>query len=422
MLYKDARRGAADIGEALRVDYLVEGSVRVGGDRVRITAQLIETRGETHLWAHSYDREYANCLAVQADVAAEIAVQLHARAVPAGVSRRRRRAVPGAHEAYLTGRFHWHRPGSVGLRTAIDFYDQALAHDPGFGRAHSSRARAFLSLSEYYVVDAGDALRTARDAAERALAIDPDDGDALVVVGRSAARARPRPGRRARRLSQGAVGLNPSSDCAHRYYAWFLGVRRRRRGARRRRPGLQPRPAVHRDADVAPPTSAISRATTRERWPAAGTRWTMEPDFERALRGRGRARWSSSGAAPTPSRSSTRSPSGRCRRPSLAVKGCALAAAGHADRARAIARRLERAGKDTRRVALSPRRRSTRRSATPTRRSRSWSAPAPAAIPGSTRSASIHASPACGDDRLHAIRARLRLGPSAPPGSSSPPR
>ena len=53
------------IGEALRVDYLVEGSVRVGGNRVRITAQLIETRGETHLWAHSYDRENNNCLSVQ---------------------------------------------------------------------------------------------------------------------------------------------------------------------------------------------------------------------------------------------------------------------------------------------------------------------------------------------------------------------
>ncbi len=82
MLYKDVRRGAADIGEALRVDYLVEGSVRVGGNRVRITAQLIETRGETHLWAHSYDREYSNCLAVQSEVAAEIAVALERELFP----------------------------------------------------------------------------------------------------------------------------------------------------------------------------------------------------------------------------------------------------------------------------------------------------------------------------------------------------
>ena len=92
MLYKDARRGAADIGEALRVDYLVEGSVRVGGDRVRITAQLIETRGETHLWAHSYDREYSNCLAVQTEVARRDRSGAEARAVPAARRRRCRRA------------------------------------------------------------------------------------------------------------------------------------------------------------------------------------------------------------------------------------------------------------------------------------------------------------------------------------------
>src|SRR5262245_50768985 len=73
MLYKNVNRGAADIGEALRADYLVEGSVRVAGDRVRITAQLIETAGETHLWADSYDRELSNGLVVQTEVAAEIA-------------------------------------------------------------------------------------------------------------------------------------------------------------------------------------------------------------------------------------------------------------------------------------------------------------------------------------------------------------
>ena len=141
-------RGAADIGEALKVDYLVEGSVRVGGDRVRITAQLIETRGETHLWAHSYDREYSNCLAVQSDVAAEIAVTMQRELfppAPAAVPTR----VPGAHDAYLTGRFHWNRPGLIGLRTAATYFDQALDIDPAFGRAHSSRARAYLSMAEY---------------------------------------------------------------------------------------------------------------------------------------------------------------------------------------------------------------------------------------------------------------------------------
>jgi TolB-like protein len=91
MLYKDVRRGAGDIGEALRADYLVEGSVRTSGDRVRITAQLIETRGETHLWAHSYDRDYRNCLTSTDRVAAEIAVALERELFPPPAARTRRR-------------------------------------------------------------------------------------------------------------------------------------------------------------------------------------------------------------------------------------------------------------------------------------------------------------------------------------------
>ena len=128
---------APPIGE-LRVDYLVEGSVRVGGN-VRITAQLIETRGETHR-AHSYDRENNNCLSVQTEVAAEIAVAL------TGELFRRRRTMrrPGVPRR-LRGDSPAASIGTArvpGIQTAIAFYDQALGHDPGFGRAHSARARA----------------------------------------------------------------------------------------------------------------------------------------------------------------------------------------------------------------------------------------------------------------------------------------
>ena len=78
MLYKDARHRAGDIGDAMRVDYLVEGgfSVRLSEDRIRVTAQLIEARGETHRWAHAYDRPRADDFTIQTDVAAEIAQAL----------------------------------------------------------------------------------------------------------------------------------------------------------------------------------------------------------------------------------------------------------------------------------------------------------------------------------------------------------
>jgi TolB-like protein len=76
MLYKDARHRAGDIGDAMRVDYLVEGSVRLSEGRIRVTAQLIEARGETHRWAHAYDRPRVDDFTIQTDVATEIAQAL----------------------------------------------------------------------------------------------------------------------------------------------------------------------------------------------------------------------------------------------------------------------------------------------------------------------------------------------------------
>ena len=345
MLYKDARRGAADIGEALRVDHLVEGSVRLGGDRVRITAQLIETHGETHLWAHSYDRDYANCLSVQTEVAAEIAVALERELFPPPAARSEASTrVPGAHEAYLTGRFHWNRSGPTGIETAIAFYDQALGHDPGFGRAHSSRARAFLSLSEYYVVPPGDALRSARDAAGRALAIDPDDADAWVVIA-EARRVLDHDPAGARAAYEKVLSMNASSECALRYYAWFLGTRSP--GAEAiavadRAFSLDPLCIVMQTcaADVHFLSRDFEGALSRSRHALE-----MEPESERARRsaslalvqlGRGADAVAIFDSIPERSASLT----------SLALKACALVAAGNVDKARAIARRLERAGED----------------------------------------------------------------------------
>jgi TolB-like protein/Tfp pilus assembly protein PilF len=343
MLYKDARRGAADIGEALRADYLVEGSVRLGGDRVRITAQLIETRGETHLWAHSYDRDYRNCLLVQDDVAAEIAVTLQRELFPPAPATMPTR-VPGAHDAYLTGRFHWNRPGPIGLRTAVTFYDQALAIDPEFSRAHSSRARAYLSLAEHYVLDGREALRTALESANRALEIDPDDSDALVVVG-EACRVLDYDPAGARAAFEKALRLNPSCVAAHRYYAWLLGVRRRDAdalAATDRAFSLDPLCIVMQTsaADIRYLGRDFEGALARCRHALA-----MEPDSDRAMRGAaaalvqlGRAAEAVAAFDVVPDRAL--SPA------ALAVKGCALAAAGNVDKARAIVRRLERAGKD----------------------------------------------------------------------------
>jgi TolB-like protein/tetratricopeptide (TPR) repeat protein len=342
MLYKDAHRGAADIGEALRVDYLVEGSIRIAGDRVRITGQLIETRGETHLWAHSYDRDYGNGLAVQTEVAQEMAGALTRELFPPAAASGRSR-VPGAYEDYLTGRFHWHRSGPVGLRDAITFYDRALAQDPGFSRAHSSRARAFLSLSEYYAIAVGEAVRAARESAERALALDPDDLDAWVAIG-EARRILDRDPSGARVAYQKALALNSSSDSAHRYYAWFLAVRSAAEAL-----------AIADRAFLLDPLCMVMQTCAADVRYLAGDyegslarsrhALDMEPGFDRALRSSALA-LVELGRADDAVAVFDGIAERKLLCSSLAAKGCALVAAGEVDGARTIARRLERGSRD----------------------------------------------------------------------------
>ena len=128
-----------DIGQALRVDFVVEGNVRREGDRARITVQLIETRGETQLWAESYERHLSDYFQVQSEVATEIVHSLAVELLPVtGDTPQMGTRHVDAHQAYLKGRYHWNKPGDEGLIPAIAFFKQAVALDQQFAFAHSA--------------------------------------------------------------------------------------------------------------------------------------------------------------------------------------------------------------------------------------------------------------------------------------------
>jgi TolB-like protein/tetratricopeptide (TPR) repeat protein len=226
MLYKNVMRGASDIGEALRADYLVEGSVRCEGDRVRITAQLIETKGETHLWANSYDRTMADCLAVQAEVATEIAIALATELIPVPSEQWTGTRHAGAYQAFLRARFNWNKSAGEGLLDAIAGYDESIALDPSYGKAYSGRARARVALCDYYQVEPRGALEAARADARRALEIDPGDSEAYLVVG-EVERTLEWNWTGAEAAYRAALSANPNNEAAHRYYAVFLAARGR---------------------------------------------------------------------------------------------------------------------------------------------------------------------------------------------------
>lgn len=223
--FRDVSQTVSDISEALRVDYLVEGSVRREGDRVRVTATLIETEGETQLWAQSYDRRLEDCLAVEADVASQIAHALTAELLPPAASRPPG-THPAAYQAFLRGRYHWNAPGDEGLDEAVRYYDQAIQLDPEFGKAYSARARAGVARCEYYLAEPLAVLDNVRRDATRALELDAGDSEAHVALAEvhrmlnwdwSSAEASYR----------AALDVNPNSESTHRYYALFLAARGR---------------------------------------------------------------------------------------------------------------------------------------------------------------------------------------------------
>jgi TolB-like protein len=117
MVFKGTTSRTREIGQALRADYLLEGSVRREGDRVRITARLVETAGETHLWAETYERDLVDCLSVQSDVAQRIARSLTMELMPdARVGGSTVTGDPEAYQAYLKARYYWNLPGDEGVR------------------------------------------------------------------------------------------------------------------------------------------------------------------------------------------------------------------------------------------------------------------------------------------------------------------
>jgi TolB-like protein len=185
--YRDARIPLRTIAAELGVATVLEGSVRRSGDRVRVSVQLIDAATDSPLWSETYDRELADIFDIQAEIARRVAAALRTRlAVREGTQ-----AVPAAppttdleaYQLYLRGRYFWNRRTEDGLGRAIEYFEQALRRDPGFALAHAGVADALVVLPFYGVADRGSTHDAALAAAQRALVLDPDLGEAHAALG-----------------------------------------------------------------------------------------------------------------------------------------------------------------------------------------------------------------------------------------------
>ncbi len=225
MLYKRCGKGIDEIGRDLEVDYILEGSVRKAERRVRITVQLIRVPDQTHLWAESYDRDLADIFRVQREVAGRVADSLtcellpYESADPSHVS-------PDAYEAYLRGRFSWNQGSDKQARTAIQWFERCLKHDPKYALAYSGIADCYGRLGWFGALPHREAGARAEAAAARALALSPG----LAEAHASMALAwfwHQWNWREAEREFREARRLRPNYAAARLWYSAFLNVRQR---------------------------------------------------------------------------------------------------------------------------------------------------------------------------------------------------
>jgi TolB-like protein len=174
MHYKRTQKPIDEIGRELGVDYILESSFRREGRRVRITAQLIQVRDQTHLWAESYERDLAGVLAIQSEVSERIARALAVELLPAEQARmaNARPPNPEAHELYLKGRYHWNRRTPADLLKATEFFRAAIAVDPSYAVAYAGLGDSYALYSFYGVLPPKESFPQARAAAEKALQLD----------------------------------------------------------------------------------------------------------------------------------------------------------------------------------------------------------------------------------------------------------
>lgn len=180
MAFKKTQKTVAQIGLDLSVDYVLEGSVRREGERIRITAQLIRVKDQIHLWAESYDTEIGSILDVQCKIGAAIADQVKLQLT----AEEQRKLAQGttrdtaAHDDYLHGLFHMARVTFPELQRAIAYFQRATERDPGYAAAYTGIANAVTRLPITSDVPTARVRETARVAIAKALELDPDSADA----------------------------------------------------------------------------------------------------------------------------------------------------------------------------------------------------------------------------------------------------
>jgi len=223
--FKGSDKKLAEIGKELQVDHILEGSVRKSGDRIRVTAQLIEVNTDTHLWSETYTRELDDIFAVQDEIAQAIvsALKVTLTGNDQAPIQSRSTASVEAYNKYLLGRHMWNQRTPASLLASVEPLREAIALDPQYGRAWEALADAYVLIPEYRSGSIREYIPLAHEAIDKALYINPKSAPALTTSAYikfmydydfEGARA----------MFTRAIEIDPDYATAHQWYGELLAV------------------------------------------------------------------------------------------------------------------------------------------------------------------------------------------------------
>jgi len=223
MRYKNTDKSLLTIGKELGVATVLEGSVRRAGNRVRIVSQLIDARGDEHLWSETYDRDMKDIFAIQSEVAENIATALRSNLFTAAKSLSRKATENlDAYNLYLKGRYFLNKGNEVDLKRALQFFEQAIELDPAYAAAYSGLADAYLALDDSDFIPEAEAAPKAKAAGRKALEIDETVAEAHTSLGHLALHQWDWPTTEAE--LKRAITLNPGYAPAHHFLSMYLAT------------------------------------------------------------------------------------------------------------------------------------------------------------------------------------------------------
>ena len=221
--FKGTNETIRSIGQQLVADFVLEGSVRIEGDALKITAQLIRVSDESHLWSEVYDRELHNLFAIQEEIARAIVDELRIRLTKPQDESLVKSYTDNAeaYNFYQLGRFFWNKRSKEGLQSAIEYFEDAIALEPDYAPAFAGIADSYLQLASYEYLPPEQAYEKAYEHVLRALELDDDFAEAHATLGQLK-RDYEKDYDGAEEEYRRALELSPGYYHAHTWYAILL--------------------------------------------------------------------------------------------------------------------------------------------------------------------------------------------------------